>query len=221
MLVEARRRLEPFGAPRGVHPRPIFSIFDPDVLGGAAPVDAVFSTATFHWVLDHDLLFANLAAVLRARGPTRGPVRGARATSPALIEALARVGGERAGTWLYASPADTVARLEAAGFVDIEVWTNPEPTPLEAGRRARDASSRRSACGPMWRRSLAPSGARSWPRWRRPWTSPSSTTSASTSWPGPVSAHDRSPKPPQCAPSVTAGPSAGLMVRPLPTLSGQ
>ena len=26
------------------------------------PVDAVLSTATFHWVLDHDALFRNLAA---------------------------------------------------------------------------------------------------------------------------------------------------------------
>ena len=28
-------------------------------------VDAVLSTATFHWVLDHDALFRNLAAVMR------------------------------------------------------------------------------------------------------------------------------------------------------------
>ena len=32
------------------------------------PVDAVLSTATFHWVPDHDALFANLAAVLRPGG---------------------------------------------------------------------------------------------------------------------------------------------------------
>ena len=34
----------------------------------AEPVDAVLSTATFHWVLDHDALFANLAPVLRPGG---------------------------------------------------------------------------------------------------------------------------------------------------------
>src|SRR6476661_1994731 len=33
-----------------------------------APVDALLSTATFHWVKDHDALFANLAAVLRPGG---------------------------------------------------------------------------------------------------------------------------------------------------------
>ena len=32
------------------------------------PVDAILSTATFHWIVDHDRLFANLAAVLRPRG---------------------------------------------------------------------------------------------------------------------------------------------------------
>ena len=32
------------------------------------PIDAILSTATFHWVPDHDALFANLAAVLRAGG---------------------------------------------------------------------------------------------------------------------------------------------------------
>ena len=31
-------------------------------------VDAVFSTATFHWILDHDLLFAKLFSVLRPGG---------------------------------------------------------------------------------------------------------------------------------------------------------
>ena len=39
------------------------------------PVDAIVSTATFHWVPDHDALFANLAAVLRARRPARRTVR--------------------------------------------------------------------------------------------------------------------------------------------------
>src|SRR4051794_39825179 len=32
------------------------------------PVDAIFSTATFHWIADHERLFNNLARVLRPRG---------------------------------------------------------------------------------------------------------------------------------------------------------
>src|SRR5438045_5843592 len=34
----------------------------------AAAVDAVLSTATFHWIADHGALFRNLAAVLRPGG---------------------------------------------------------------------------------------------------------------------------------------------------------
>jgi len=33
-----------------------------------APVEAVLSTATFHWVTDHDRLFANLYSMLRPAG---------------------------------------------------------------------------------------------------------------------------------------------------------
>src|SRR3954454_19863912 len=32
------------------------------------PVDLMFSTATFHWILDHDLLFARIRAALKPGG---------------------------------------------------------------------------------------------------------------------------------------------------------
>jgi len=57
MLIEAKRRLAPFGERVGfvradlARPLPLH------------PVDAVFSTATFHWIRDHDALFANLVGV--------------------------------------------------------------------------------------------------------------------------------------------------------------
>src|SRR4051812_3738674 len=35
---------------------------------GGETVDVVFSTATFHWIADHDALFASLRAVLRPGG---------------------------------------------------------------------------------------------------------------------------------------------------------
>ena len=41
------------------------------------PVDAILSTATFHWVPDHDRLFANLALVLQADGPLAAQCGGA------------------------------------------------------------------------------------------------------------------------------------------------
>ena len=39
------------------------------------PVDAVLSTATFHWILDHPKLFANLHAALKPGRPALRPVR--------------------------------------------------------------------------------------------------------------------------------------------------
>jgi trans-aconitate 2-methyltransferase len=63
MLDQARRRLERFGD------RVEYVQAD---LGAPLPigraVDAILSTATFHWVPDHDALFLNLAAVLRPGG---------------------------------------------------------------------------------------------------------------------------------------------------------
>lgn len=37
-----------------------------------------------------------------------------------------------------AGPDETVQRLEAAGFTDIEVWLHDEPTQLEAGEPLRE-----------------------------------------------------------------------------------
>jgi trans-aconitate 2-methyltransferase len=86
----------------------------------------VFSTATFHWVHDHDRLFANLAAVLRPGGRLVAQC-GAEGNIARLLDAVRATGGERIGTWLYAGPEETARRLEAAGFTDVEVWTHSEP----------------------------------------------------------------------------------------------
>lgn len=131
MLVEARRRLSPFGDRVSFVERDLLELA-PEDLGDHAPVDAVLSTATFHWVLDHDRLFRNLAGVLRPGGRLVAQC-GAAGNIAGLMAAVAAVGPPRQGAWLYATPEDTRARLEAAGFSDVEVWTNPEPTPIEPG----------------------------------------------------------------------------------------
>jgi trans-aconitate 2-methyltransferase len=131
MLDEARRRLAPFGRRVKFVEADLLALA-PDMLGGWAPVDAVLSTATFHWVLDHDRLFTNLAAVLRPGGQLVAQC-GAAGNIARLIEAVRSTGSARAGAWLYASPEDTRRRLAAAGFTDIEVWTHPEPTRIEPG----------------------------------------------------------------------------------------
>ncbi|HTC86513.1 MAG TPA: methyltransferase domain-containing protein [Candidatus Acidoferrum sp.] len=102
------------------------------------PVDAILSTATFHWIPDHDTLFRNLAAVLRPGGWFVAQCGGAGNIETVLAAArLAMVEyglnpGWR-GPWLFATPEETEGRLSAAGFTDIETWLNPEPTPLEPG----------------------------------------------------------------------------------------
>ena len=93
------------------------------------PVDAVLSTATFHWIADHDALFAHLAAVLRPGGQLAAQCGGA--GNIASIEAALRALGEDfAGRKHFAAPETTRARLGAAGFTDVSCWLHDEPTPL-------------------------------------------------------------------------------------------
>jgi trans-aconitate 2-methyltransferase len=127
MLVEARRRLERFGD------RVTFvgcDLGEPLPVDG--PVDAVFSTATFHWVPDHDALFVNLAAVLRPGGRLVAQCGGA-GNLASVQRALATVGERWPGPWTFATPAETKARMAAAGFVDVEAWLHDEPTAIEPG----------------------------------------------------------------------------------------
>lgn len=128
MLAQARRRLADRAAQVRFVQADLLAL-DPAMLGEEAPVDAVLSTATLHWVTDHDRLFANLAAVLRPGGQLVAQ-GGAQGNIARLLAAVRSMGVERAGTWLYASAAATEQRLRAAGFVDVQVWTNPEPTPF-------------------------------------------------------------------------------------------
>jgi trans-aconitate 2-methyltransferase len=129
MLVEARRRLAPF-ADRLTFIEADLLALDTGTLAGRAPVNAVLSTATFHWVLDHDRLFANLASVM-APGARMVAQCGAQGNIAGLLDAVASTGAARAGTWLYATPEVTEARLVRAGFDEVEVWTHPEPTRFE------------------------------------------------------------------------------------------
>jgi trans-aconitate 2-methyltransferase len=97
--------------------------------------DAVFSTATFHWVHDHAALFAETHRVLSPGGRLVAQAGGgpnlarlhARATRlaardhPAAFEAWD-------DPWSFAGVDDTVTRLEAAGFSGVRVWLEEAPT---------------------------------------------------------------------------------------------
>jgi trans-aconitate 2-methyltransferase len=127
MLDQARARLERFS------PRVDYVLADlrePLILD--EPVDAILSTATFHWLPDHAGLFRNLAAILRPGGHFVAQFGGA--GNIASIQAiLATIGDGWTGPWTFANPADTKERLEAAGFLDVVAWLQPEPTRLEEG----------------------------------------------------------------------------------------
>jgi len=97
-----------------------------------ATVDAVLSTAALHWVRNHDTLYGHLAAPLRPGGRLVAQCGGA--GNIARVQAvLARIGDGWTGPWTFATPEETRARLQAAGFEAIEVWLTDEPTPLEPG----------------------------------------------------------------------------------------
>jgi trans-aconitate 2-methyltransferase len=101
-------------------------------------VDAVISTATFHWIHDHDALFARLRALLRDGGQFvaqcggEGNIDGARAIGRALCsrEPFAEHLGSLGEIWNYASAAQTRERLERAGFAVSACWIEPMPTEL-------------------------------------------------------------------------------------------
>ena len=95
-------------------------------------VDAVLSTATFHWVPDHDALFRNLAAVTRPGGWLVAQCGGA-GNIASIMAVLARTGDGWLGAKNFATPLDTTRRLDAAGYVDIECWLSDEPTRFEPG----------------------------------------------------------------------------------------
>ena len=127
MIEQARTRLARFGE------RVEYVVADLGrPLPVAEPVDAILSTATFHWVPDHDALFRNLAAVVRPGGRLVAQCGGV-GNVASVRQVLALTGDGWLGDSHFETPAATSARLEAAGFVDVECWLTEEPTSFEPG----------------------------------------------------------------------------------------
>jgi trans-aconitate 2-methyltransferase len=99
------------------------------------PVDAAFSNAVFHWIADHDALFARLHAALRPGGRLVAQCGGegnverfheaARAVARDDPYAPYLAGWQ--GPWNFAGAEQTAARLERAGFTEVETWLEPSP----------------------------------------------------------------------------------------------
>lgn len=130
MVAKARKRL---GA------EVTYLVADLSELQLEEPVDLVFSTATLHWIPDHDRLFERLRAALRPGGRLVAQCGGegniARhaeviATVAALPEFAAHIGAV-ASSWNFASVEETEARLRRAGFSAARCWLEPRPVQPE------------------------------------------------------------------------------------------
>jgi len=107
------------------------------------PVDLVFSTATFHWIPDHDALFRRMRAALKPGGRIVAQCGGygnvaRHAVAIATVAADPEYGqhlGAARGLWNFASPEETEPRLADAGFEEVRCWLQPKPVqpsrPLE------------------------------------------------------------------------------------------
>lgn len=102
-------------------------------------VDLIFSTATFHWITDHDRLFAHLHAALHPGGRLVAQCGGegnvarhgkAIAAAAARPEFAPHFEGMDA-MWNFAGPGETEARLLAAGFNEARCWLEPKPVTPE------------------------------------------------------------------------------------------
>jgi trans-aconitate 2-methyltransferase len=128
MLDQARARI-------GGDPRVRFVLADltePLMPKLKEPVDAVLSTATFHWIADHDALFANLASVMRP-GAELAAQCGGVGNIASVRAAVEQVAGSWAGSTNFPTLDETERRLTAAGFSDVSVWLVNKPTPIDEG----------------------------------------------------------------------------------------
>ncbi|CAN5685397.1 class I SAM-dependent methyltransferase [soil metagenome] len=141
MLTEARQQLQPRFGDRVTFIQADLQDFTLD-----EPVDAIFSTAAFHWVLDHPRLSSALLAALRPGGRLVAQCGGGPNIAAVLVRAAALMNSEPyapyfagwPGPWEFASAEVTAKRLRDAGFVDIETSLEPKPTAMPNAGEYRD-----------------------------------------------------------------------------------
>jgi trans-aconitate 2-methyltransferase len=106
------------------------------------PIDAILSTATFHWIADHDRLFGRMRAALAPGGRLvaqcggEGNIDVLRGVAHAILarEPYAEHFRDWRPPWNYADPESTRGRLLGAGFAAAECWLQPAPQRPEQPR---------------------------------------------------------------------------------------
>jgi trans-aconitate 2-methyltransferase len=106
------------------------------------PVDAILSTATFHWIADHERLFARLRGALAPGGQLVAQCGGegnidvlrGHANEVCAREPYAAHFANWQPPWNYAGPDETQRRLLGAGFASAECWLQPAPKQPEEPR---------------------------------------------------------------------------------------
>jgi trans-aconitate 2-methyltransferase len=141
MVQAARRRLQASTAGDGVGGAEVdVRVADLLELELEQPVDAILSTATFHWIADHDRLFRRLRGLLRPGGRMlaqcggEGNIDVLRGNASTVLgrEPYAAHFRDWHAPWNYAGAERTRARLLAAGFAAATCWLTPAPrTPEE------------------------------------------------------------------------------------------
>jgi trans-aconitate 2-methyltransferase len=124
MVERARQNLDRFGDRVELR---VANLVDLEL---AEPVDAIFSNATFHWILDHQALFSRLFSLLRPGGAIEAQCGGEGNVMEWKRAIEAVEGDERFASYLrgmlpsyyFASVGDTRIRLERAGFAVDDVW---------------------------------------------------------------------------------------------------
>ncbi|HWH95029.1 MAG TPA: methyltransferase domain-containing protein [Baekduia sp.] len=119
----------------GDDPRARFEQQDLLELTCAPPADAAVSSATFHWIKDHDTLFRRIRGALKPGGWFVAQC-GGRGNVANVVRAVREVGArdpfaaalaDFEDPWNFAGPEVTAERLTAAGFVVDRVWLNASP----------------------------------------------------------------------------------------------
>jgi trans-aconitate 2-methyltransferase len=94
------------------------------------PVDLVFSTATFHWIHEHDVLFVRLHEALKPGGRLEAQC-GGRGNVQSVVDAIGRLAVTQpwephlaavAHPWRFSGPEEADPTLRAAGFQDVRCW---------------------------------------------------------------------------------------------------